>query len=276
MDFLIINGKVVSKQEANLTSFFWDEPFLLSQKVWFGYGGIPLFNENLEFLEKQLDTFALPLPKLFKNKRELFRLTKRMLNKNKFYRSGLINFQFFISFNTVNSVITSMAFSEFEFSISNQGMLVNFSEFQKNSKLSLNILKCHNLSLWNSAKAQIKDSQYQGSILLNEKNEVCEGLGSNIFILKDNVLITPSLDSGCYEDTLRSIVMDLAKSEKLKILEMPNIEKSHLFSMDELFFASEEQGIQWILGIDNKRFVHGFSIKLHEELNKLLKSKISS
>jgi branched-chain amino acid aminotransferase len=276
MDFLIINGKVVSKQEANLTGFFWDEPFLLSQKVWFGYGGIPLFNENLECLEKQLDTFALPLPALFKNKRELFRLTKRMLNKNKFYRSGLINFQFFISLNTVNSVITSMAFSEFEFPISNQGMLVNFSEFKKNSELRLNKLKCHNLSIWNSAKAQIKDSQYQGSILLNEKNEICEGLGSNIFMLKDNVLISPSLNSGCYEDTLRSIVMDLAKSEKLKIIEMQGIEKSHLFSMDELFFASEEQGIQWILGIDNKRFVHGFSIKLHEELNKLLKSKISS
>ncbi len=78
MDFLIINGKVVSKNEANLTGFLWDEPFILTQKIWFGFGGIPLFNENIQLIEQQLETFKLSSPKLLKNKRELFRLVKRI------------------------------------------------------------------------------------------------------------------------------------------------------------------------------------------------------
>lgn len=274
MHFLIINGKVVSKDEANLTAFLWDEPFIVSQKVWFGYGGIPLFNENLESIEQQLATFNKSLPALFKNKRELFRLSKRMLNKNKFYRSGYIHFQFFISSEQINTLITSSAFPEFEFPIAQHGMLANFCELKKNSASELSQYKCHNQLLWNSAKGQLKDKLIQGSILLNEKELVCEGIAANVFMIKNKVLITPSLETGCYKDVLRSIVLDMAKTLKLKVVETSEIRPEHLKEMDEVFFANEEYGIQWVLGIDNKRFVHEYSDEIHDQLNVFLKSKV--
>jgi branched-chain amino acid aminotransferase len=274
MDFLIINGKVVSKDEANLTEFLWGEPFILSQKIWFGYGGIPLFNENLDSIKQQLKTLGQPLPDLFKNKRELFRLTKRMLNKNKFYRSGFINYQFFISQNQVQSLITSSAFSEFEFPFTTQGMLVQLSDFTKSSSSVLGQFKCHNQYLWQSAKAQIKNTINQSAIILNEKMMICEGISSNIFLIKNNALITPSLETGCYNDALRTIVLERAKFLKLKVIETSTIEKEHLMEMDEVFFVSEEFGVQWVLGIETKRFVHRFADEMHEQLNAFLKSKV--
>jgi len=275
MDFVIVNGEVVSRSEANLTEFLWDEPFILSQKVWFGFGGIPLFQENLNLIKKQLQTFNLQLPDLFKSKRELFRLTKRMLNKNKFYRSGHVNFQLFITNNNINTLITSHALPEFDFPFSEQGLLVNFSEVRKNSTLNLGIYKCHNTNLWNAAKAEIQNAQLNGSIVLNEKELVCEGISSNIFMIKDDVLITPSLKSGCYNDLLRLVTLNLGKDLNLKIIEVPEIAKEHLNEMDEVFFVGEELGIQWILGIENKRFVHEYSEQLHLELNNYLKNKVN-
>lgn len=274
MDFLIINGQVVSKDEANLTAFLWDEPFIISQKVWFGFGGIPLFKENMESLERQLATFNQPLPALFKNKRELFRLTKRMLNKNKFYRSGFVHFQFFISSEQINTLITCSAFPEFEFPFANDGILVNFTDCTKNSTSVLGKFKCHNQPLWNSAKAKLKEALIQGSILINEKEFVCEGIAANIFMIKNKVLITPSLETGCYNDILRSAVLELARFLKLKVIETSEIKPEHLKEMDEIFFASEEKGIQWVLGIGNKRFVHEYSNEIHEQLNVFLKSKV--
>uniref|UniRef100_UPI0032173031 aminotransferase class IV n=1 Tax=uncultured Draconibacterium sp. TaxID=1573823 RepID=UPI0032173031 len=274
MNFIIINGQVISKQEANLTEFLWDEPLIMSQKVWFGFGGIPLFHENIGSIERQLNTFNLSLPPLFKNKRELFRLTKRMLNKNKFYRSGFVNYQFFISGQTINSLITCKAFPEFEYTFPKSGLLLDFSEVKKNSLSVTARYKIHNETLWEAAKSNAAKKGWQGSVLLNEKENICEGLGTNIFMVKDDVLVTPSLDSGCYEDTFRRVILELAKSFKLKIIETPAIKKEHLFSMDEVFFASEEQGIKWILGVESKRFVHEYSDEIHYKLNTFLKEKI--
>lgn len=274
MDFLIINGKVVSRVEANLTEFLWDEPFIVSQKVWFGYGGIPLFNENMESLGRQLKTFNQPLPDLFKNKRELFRLSKRMLNKNKFYRSGYIHFQLYISRNKINSLITSFAFSKFEFPFAKEGLLVNFSDYNKNSNSLLGQFKCHNQLLWNSAQAKLQETLLQSSILVNEKEMICEGIGTNIFMIRKKVLITPSLETACYKDVLRSHVLELAQTLQLKVIETSEIAKKHLMEMDEVFFISEEFGIQWVLGIENKRFVHQYSDEILNQLNVFLESRV--
>ncbi len=273
MAFLIVNGEVVAQKEANLTHFLWNEPFILSQKTWFGYGGIPLLQENTDAIESQLNTFGLPLPDLFRNKRELFRLTKRMLNKNKFYRSGIINFRFFISGTKIDSVITSLAFPEFDFPFSPHGLLINFGSLAKNSHSPLSRFSYHSKALWDSAEAQNRNTQIHSSVLLNERGFICESIASNIFIIKENELLTPAIETGCYEDTIRPLVLSLSENLKLRTIESPKIKKTHLLSADEVFLASEEFGIRWVLGIEKRRFVHHYSKLICGELNAYLENK---
>jgi branched-chain amino acid aminotransferase len=59
----------------------------------------------------------------------------------------------------------------------------------------------------------------------------------------------------------------------LKTTESADIKREDIFHIDELFIASEETGIQWILGVENKRFVHEYSVSIHEKLNEYLKEK---
>lgn len=274
MDFLIINGEILKKEEANFTPLFWDEPFIISQKIWFGFGGIPQFSINLNFLNQQLETLNYQLPAFLKNKRELFRITKRMLNKNKFYRSGIVTIQLFINNPHINYVITSIAYPEFDFPISKHGLLINFSDTIKSSENRLNQHKFYNRANWKINQTKLRDSSFQNSIILNQNGMICEGIATNIFMVKDSVLITPSVDSGCFEDTLRATIMETATALQIKTAEIPNIKKEHVLAMDELFFASEEFGIQWILGIENKRFVPKISNLIHEKINEILKGKI--
>ena len=274
MDFLIINGKIIRKEDANLTHLFWDEPFVLSQKIWFGFGGIPLFHKNIEFLCQQLNVFNIEIPEFLKNRRELFRISKRMLNKNKFYRSGIINIQLFINDAKIDYIISSTGYSEFDFPISKKGLLVNFSESKRNMANQLNRYQFYNKTNWKIKKSQLRDSTFQSSILINEKGMICEGISSNIFMVKDNVLIAPALGSGCFEDTIRNTILEVASKLQLKSLELPNIKKEHISEMNEIFFASEELGIQWILGVENKRFVNSFTKQIHEKLNEIFKEKV--
>lgn len=274
MDFLIINDEIIKKEEANLTHLFWDEPFVISQKIWFGYGGIPLFDKNLDFLYRQLEVFNIEIPEFLKNKRELFRITKRMLNKNKFYRSGIVTIQLFVNITETEYVITSIAYPEFDFPISTHGLIINFSNAIKSSDNQLNRHQFYNRANWRINRSKLRDSSFQNSIILNQNGMICEGIGANIFMIKENVLITPSIDSGCFEHTIKNTIFETATLLKLKTAEIPNIKKEHVVEMDEVFFASEEFGIQWILGIENKRFVPKVVFQIHEKLNKILKEKV--
>lgn len=273
MHFVITNGKVVAEKEANLCDFMGENPFIISQKVWFGFGGIPLLDENLLSLQEQFQSFNSSLPQLFDNKRELFRLTKRMLNKNKFYRSGHIFYQFYISDKTVHSYISCKAYSVFDFPFPEKGIFIRIADERKNSASELNQLKCHNHLFWESAQRKADLKKDESLIFLNDSNKLCEGLAANMFFIKDDVLATPSMHSGCYNDVLRSIVLMQAKALKLKVIQSGELSVEHIAEMDEVFLASEGKGIQWVLGLNNKRFVNQTTKKIHRAINKYLEEK---
>lgn len=275
MEFIIVNGEIIRKEEVNLTHFCWGEPLVISQKMWFGFGGIPLFYENLVFINLQFDALNTKIPEIIRNARELYRIIKRMLNKNKFYRSGIISFQFFIGKLGVNTLITCSAVPEFEFPFHENGLLVDFSEYKKDAENSLNRFGSFNRLQWKAAVAKYREAHFKDSIILNEKGVICESISSNIFFVKDNVLFTPSLETGCYEDTIRKEVFEVARKINLEVSEQGDLTKEDIFLMDEVFLASEENGTRWILGIEGKRYIHKYSVEIGIGLNKLLKNKAS-
>jgi branched-subunit amino acid aminotransferase/4-amino-4-deoxychorismate lyase len=276
MEFLIVNGHIETKEEANLSSFLWNDPILIAQKVWFGHGGIPLLQENVADMEKQLKSLGASLPPLFSNSRELFRLCKRLLNKNKFYRSGHLRFQFSIAQNEVNFLVSAENYTGFNFPINEQGVLVNLAASKKYTQQSFNELKCHNQLFWESIRNDLVETPFQNSIILNENKFVCEAIASNLFMLKDGILITPSVESGCYEDVIRKIVLKLASKMHIETLESAGINADFLFDVDEAFLISEASGMNWVLGVEQKRFVRSVSIELHEKINHYLKEKVSN
>jgi branched-subunit amino acid aminotransferase/4-amino-4-deoxychorismate lyase len=273
MEFLIANGKVAGKDEINLNHILTKSTFRLSQKVWYGYGGIPLFTENLEHLKIQTQALRLPFPKEFENQCELFRLTKRLLNKNKYYRSGYVHIQLFWDQNKVQTIITANAFEQFNFHYNEAGLLVTFSNQKKHTQNTYNRFPFFNETIWESGMGEIRQTPFQQVIFLNEKNTICEGLRANIFLTKGNELITPALSSGCYEDVLRPVILETARNLDIKVTEPENIEKPMLFEMDEIFFVSEANGIQWVLGIENKRFLHFYSKVIKEKTDEFLKGR---
>ncbi len=271
MDFIIVNGQIIRKQEAGFNTLFWDEPFVITQKLWFGYGGIPLFHDNVETMKITLNTLKINIPDLLSNEHELFRLTKRMLNKNRFYRSGIITLQVFAGQSETSTVLTSFAFPGFDFPVSDQGIILNFSEFEKFSGNPLNRFLFFNEPNWKFAEARIQDTSFNNSIFINEKGTVCDCISSDIFMIKGKSLFTPSVETGCYTDTLRDHLMKVASNANLKVVESEEVKREDVLQMNEIFLASEELGLQWVLGVENKRFVHQYSVKLHQLLNEYLK-----
>ena len=117
------------------------------------------------------------------------------------------------------------------------------------------------------AHDQAKKNGYQEAILLDTNGFIAEGSGQNIFIVKDNVLLTPSLNC-CLNGITRRSVIQFANDEGIEVVER-NITRDELYTADELFFSGTAVEITPIRSIDKKEICNG----KRGEITTLIQSK---
>jgi|TARA_B100001939_G_C16876108_1_gene588739 branched-chain amino acid aminotransferase len=105
------------------------------------------------------------------------------------------------------------------------------------------------------AHDQAKKNGYQEAILLDTNGFIAEGSGQNIFIVKDNVLLTPSLNC-CLNGITRRSVIQFANDEGIEVVER-NITRDELYTADEIFFCGTAVEITPIRSIDKKEICNG-------------------
>lgn len=273
MNCLIVNGEVLKVSE--FVPFRSENSVLLTREIWFGHGGIPLLGANLAAIAQQLALLQLPVPSLINNEKEFFRITKRLLNRLKYFRSGIVKLDVFAELPETNFIVTASATDIFEFPISKQGIVLGFADQQKFSKNMNSKYAFCNLPLWKITSAGIKNTPVKNVAFFNEKGFLTDCIGANIFGLKKDEIFTPAAETGCYIDTIRDSVITAAKSMSLRINETDKLSKEILLQMDEIFLASESGGIEWVMGIGNKRFVHPLTDLLQKQLNENLKQLVT-
>ena len=99
------------------------------------------------------------------------------------------------------------------------------------------------------ASIQAKESGYEGAILLTSNGNVSEGPGGCIFLIREGVMITPSVSSGILESITRDSVLKIAKEKNL-IVESRDVDRTELYIADEIFYCGTGQEIMPILSVD--------------------------
>jgi branched-chain amino acid aminotransferase len=86
-------------------------------------------------------------------------------------------------------------------------------------------------------------------IALDSSGNVSEGSGENVFIVRNERLITPPFDASILPGITRNTVMTLAREMGLKVIES-NIPRESLYIADEVFFTGSAAEITPISTID--------------------------
>ncbi len=89
------------------------------------------------------------------------------------------------------------------------------------------------------------------TIFGNTVGDLCEGTGSNIFIIRENRVITPPLSSGCLAGITRELLLEWSKAAGLEILEQLT-PLNELGSCQEAVLTSSTRDVQAIDRIDNR------------------------
>ena len=84
------------------------------------------------------------------------------------------------------------------------------------------------------------------ALLANTRGRLCEGTGSNVFVVVGGRLLTPPLESGCLAGITRALVVDWAGAEEA------DLPFDVLTEADEVFLTSSLRDVQAVHRIDDR------------------------
>lgn len=122
--------------------------------------------------------------------------------------------------------------------LSPEGVTCRFSSWTRQEDRSLPLRgKISGAYITSSlAKTEAVMSGFDEALLLNSHGKISEASGMNLFIVRDNILITPGVDQDILEGITRASVIEIAKRSGIKVIERP-VDKSELLISDEVFLT---------------------------------------
>jgi len=106
------------------------------------------------------------------------------------------------------------------------------------------------------ATQEAKRNGYDEAILLDKLGNVSEAPGENIFIVKNNQIITPPLSSSALAGITRDSIFQLAKDRGYKVV-IREILRSELYIAEEVFLSGTAAEITPIIRIDKNKIGNG-------------------
>lgn len=130
--------------------------------------------------------------------------------------------------------------------------------------------KIKSLNYLNNVLAKIEaiNSGCLECIMLNHKGEVCEASGDNIFLVSNNIIKTPSVNSGALVGLTRNKVIEISRNNEFKVSE-ESISRYDLYTADEVFLTGTAAEIISVVEIDKRKIGNGKPGKITKQLSEL-------
>jgi branched-chain amino acid aminotransferase len=107
------------------------------------------------------------------------------------------------------------------------------------------------------AKTEAQLNGYDEAIVLTADGHVSEGSAENLFIVKDDVLLTPPITDNILEGITRGRFLQIAKSDLGRETVVRSIDRTELYTADEVFLCGTGAQISPVIEIDRRRIGTG-------------------
>ena len=223
---------------------FNDDKALIDSGTFFGRGVFEtiLIKDEPQFLKEHVERLNYGIRKLSLGE---YINSEIVLEKINEYKLNNLALKIVV---TEKNIIFSTRVIKYKVEDYKNGFKVKISNNIRNSKSSLTYIKSINYldNLLEYEKAQ--EEGYNESLFLNENNKLSEGCTTNVFIVKDNEIYTPSEKCGFLNGIIRKYVID-----NFKVYEK-EISKEELLSADEVFLTNSLVGVIKVSEIEGYKF----------------------
>ncbi|MDD5729850.1 MAG: aminotransferase class IV [Candidatus Omnitrophica bacterium] len=192
------------------------------------------------------------------------------------FRDAYIRLNLYKSIKGASTIIIVKNYTPWPVRKYRQGFRACISEYRQDERSFLARLKSANRVLYQLALGNAGKKNYDEAVILNSRGFIAECSRSNIFLVKNKKILTPSLASGCLNGITRNAVLSLAAKIGLKT-KQNLLSPSHLREADEAFLTNSLIGIMPLVSIENKRIGAGkpgsLTVLLMREYDRLLKGE---
>jgi len=156
-----------------------------------------------------------------------------------------------------------------------RGYHVQVSSIRRSSHSPLSRLKSANFMESLLARQEARVAGLDESLLLNERGLLAEASVSNVFVLSDGRLATPSVESGALPGITREVVLELVRREGAVVAER-HVQLEELFQATEAFLTNSLVELMPLTEVDGRPIGLGMrgalTQRLHAAYRKLVEA----
>jgi branched-chain amino acid aminotransferase len=261
-----VNGRITPESEAVISVF--DHGFLYGEGIYETmrtYHGRPfLFNRHVRRLRRSARMIELALPFSDEELASQIRLTQTAakLEGDVYIRvlvtRGIGELTYDLK-ATPNASVVIIVKPQIDpaAEVYEKGVRVVIVDIVRNHPATVNpMIKSNNLM--NSALAMqqaLRSNAFEG-VMRNYKGELTECTTANLFIVKNNVALTPPLDAGLLPGITREFVFDIGKDVGVEVVERA-LRDDDLFRADEAFLTSTTRELVPIVTVNDRTIGNG-------------------
>lgn len=106
------------------------------------------------------------------------------------------------------------------------------------------------------ARVEALKEGYDEAIMLNNQGKIAEGSAENIFVVKDNKIITPPLTAGVLEGITRDSVIKIIEENGGEVIES-DLDREDLYVANEVFMTGTAAEVKSVTEIDHTKIGDG-------------------
>ena len=259
-NYIFLNGKIISDTEGHIS--LKDRGFLYGDGIFEtlrSYNGTPFkLAEHLERLQSSAGKLKIPfeytIEELSKNVKELLKVNNipdayiRVTLSRGIGNNGLgINDNF-----ESTLLIQGKPFMPYAKELYKEGMSLNVSKARRSTSCPISCHKTTNLLTSILLKEEAKEKSAHEAIVLNTDGYVAECIVSNVFIVYNKNVITPSLDTNILPGITRETVLDICKDNGISASE-DRFRIETLTNADEVFITNSLMEIMPVAEVEGNK-----------------------
>ncbi|MBK9542485.1 MAG: aminotransferase class IV family protein [Bacteroidetes bacterium] len=279
--YINFNGNIVDSSQPIFTSAnrafrYGDAVF---ETIRLMNGEILFFEQHLQRLKKSMSLLGM-LPHDDLTFHNLYLSIRHLDQVNQLKGHGRIRLEVFRNdgglytpqSNHVSYIIEVTPLALRHYKLNDTGLKIELYTDIKKPVSALSNLKSSNALYYVMAGLYKRQHNFGDCLVLNTDGRIAEAISSNIFLVKGNTLITPSLEEACVAGIMRESIIRMMKEREMPVIET-GIEVEDMLKADEIFLTDVIHGIRWVSAFRHKRYFNSSSRQLLKEIQELHSTK---
>lgn len=265
MQWICLNGSFLPKEQAAFTtenrSFRYGDGVFETMKIKDGL--VSLAGLHFDRMFNSLQALQMAIPERFTPDQVLSDISTLCLKNNCQGAARVRLAAFREDDNHASYTLDAYPIQNGDWAWDNKGWRICVHPFVEKSCDAFANMKSANFLPYVMAARYATEQEADECLILNARNNICDGSKTNLFLIKDKAVYTPALHEGCVSGVMRRYLIGLLKSTGFEVHQQA-IGVPDLLEAEEAFCTNALIGIRHISGCAGKRFRSDHTRKIFE------------